>query len=70
MNNMTVWQAITRIAEHEGITENEVLMEMQMAILERCKNPTTRQMWDKFFGKDTIPGPEEFIAKMVYSIAK
>ncbi|MCH5341436.1 MAG: hypothetical protein J1E01_08205 [Acetatifactor sp.] len=70
MNNKIVRQALTRIAEHEGISENEVLMEMQRAILEGYNNSPARQLWEDLFGIDTIPRPEEFIARMMYIVAK
>lgn len=64
MINTIARQAIVRIAEQIGVSENKVIKEMEEAILEGYKNPTTRQKWDEIFGKDTISSPEEFITKI------
>lgn len=70
MINTIARQAIARIAEQEGISENKVIKEMEDAILKGHNNPATRQKWDDIFGKDTIPNPEEFIAKMYILMQK
>lgn len=68
MNKKSAKQAIKKIAIKHGITEEEVLKDMRTAILLGYLNDNTRQKWEEIFGKDTIPSPEEFIAKIAFNV--
>lgn len=70
MNTKAAKKAIKKIAAEEGITEDEVREEIQKAILAGYMNPVTRNMWNKVFGKNIIPTPEEFIVKIGKIVTK
>lgn len=55
---------INKIAREEGLEENEVRREMQIAILSGFKNTETKQEWERLFGRGRLPSPEEFITKV------
>lgn len=61
-------KAIKKIAKERGMSVNQVRKEIVEAIKEAYKNPITRWEWERMFGENVIPTPEEFIVVMAKKV--
>lgn len=62
MDLETAKEAIEYIAKKEGVSVEEVRLEMRNTIKKAYDNPKTHQEWAEIFGDRAFPTPEEFIS--------
>ena len=70
MKKQTTEDIIEKLAEKEGVQENEIREEMRKAILSAYENSKSRFLWNKLFGEGRMPSPEEFIIKLSGTVVK
>lgn len=70
MSERAAKEAIKKIAQREGKSENEIREEMEKAILIGFLNKETRYKWDSLFGVGRLPSPEEFITVFSMEVAR
>lgn len=56
--------AIEEVAKKRNLTVEEVRKEMQKEIMCAYENKESKDRWNKIFGENVIPTPEEFIMKL------
>lgn len=55
---------IGQVARSRGVTREKVRSELEKEIMRICHDGTARDKWNRIFGEDVIPTPEEFITRM------
>jgi hypothetical protein len=65
-------EVIRKVAEQEGITEDEVYEKIKLAISlgYNDPNPVLQKYWRKTFPEGEIPSPEKFIEIIAQQLAK